>query len=436
MTSFNQLAEEELLKSILLNANDCEWALSNIQSKHFYNQKNKALFERIEEVLKQGKEINIVSIGENWKGDLSHMMELAGEAFSAAGSKEQAEAVLNLYYKREGQRMLVEAQKHVQDIECTPDTLRERVEQIAYFLSERSNQRGLVSLNEIAKETLDEFEEISKGGRNGISTGLKRPDELGWTFRPGTFSVIGARPAMGKSALALDVAQNCGVPVAFYSLEMKGIEQFERLLGKKMGVENSKLRSPTFIQQHGDSIARIAMEVSKTPIYINDAPTISPMQLRMQVKRAIAKYGVKLVIVDYMGYIDDGQKSENRRIEMGRYSRAMKNIAKDLDVATVGLCQLNRDCESRDNKRPILADLRETGDIEQDADMVWFVYRGAVYEEEVDKMPVPDNLAELICRKKRAGKIGTVKLEWNGRLTRFRDWEANDEQIDWTSQYD
>lgn len=436
MNFFDDLAERDVLQAILHNSSECEWCLNNLKPEHFYNPKCRNLYERIMSLLRDGKNISVVTIIENYNKDRDFIMDLFSNAYTTANSKSSSEIVLNQYYKREAYAKLMEAHKHATSIECTTDSLRERLEDIAYFLSHRSNNRTLMSLDEIAKETLDNFDAIAKSDSAGISTGFRRADELGWTFRPGTFNVIGARPSMGKSALALDIAQKCGVPTAFYSLEMKGIEQFERLLSKKMGVANAELRSPSFIKKYSEEIVKVSTSIAQNHnIFINDSPTISPMQLRMQVKRAIARSGVQLVIVDYMGYISGSKedKEGGRRIEMSKYSRAMKEMSKDLGIATIGLCQLNRECESRENKRPIMSDLRETGDIEQDAHMIWFLYRDAVYNDEASQ-----NCAELICRKVRGGEVGMIKLDWNGKLTRFSNWEDDQQSFDandWTSKY-
>lgn len=437
MNLFDDMAEQDVLSSILFKAEECEWALNNLKEEHFYSAKCRQLFIRMSELLKEGTDISLVTVGENYDGDMDFLMNLMTNAYTASRSKSSAEVVLNQYYKRKANSMLIEAQKHLGEHTCTIDTLRERTEDIAFFLSFRSKLRTLMPLEDIAKETLDNLDDIAESGTAGISSGFKRADELGWTFRPGTFSIIGARPAMGKSALALDIAENCGVPCAFFSLEMKGLEQFERMLSKRMGIPNNQLRSPEFIKKYRDEIAKVSTKLVDAPIFINDSPTISPLQLRMQVKRAIAKYGIRLVIVDYMGYMNGTRedKEGGRRIEMGNYSRAMKEMSKELDIASIGLAQLNRDCESRDNKRPTLADLKETGDLEQDAHMVWFLYRDYVYDPEKSD----PSLAELINRKTRGGEIGTIKLDWNGRLTRFKDWEQDQQSFDandWTSKYD
>lgn len=418
MSDLPNLAEEELIKSVLYDSNECEWALANLEPKHFYNQRCREIYERIHQMLSNGKDVNLVTLTENYDKHKMYIFDLIGSAYMASNSKSQAEVILNSYFKREGEKQLLDTLKHVKSSDCTPDSLRTKVEELAYFLSFRSNSKTIRPLSDIAAETMKEFDNIIKDHSSNIKTGFKDLDAAGWSPRIGTFTIVAARPAMGKSAFALDLAEGCGKPVAFFSLEMQGIQQFERLLTRKLNVPNSVLRTKRYIEKNTPAILNAVSKINELKIYINDSPTISTLQLRMQIKRAISKYGIKMVIVDYMGYIDDNQQVENRRIEMGKYSRAMLNIAKDLQVAMVGLCQLNRECEARSDKRPILADLKETGDFEQDAELCLFLYRDSVYHE--DKDP---NVAEVICRKSRSGITGAVKVGWQGTQTKFTDFE-------------
>ncbi|HUX78505.1 MAG TPA: DnaB-like helicase C-terminal domain-containing protein [Alphaproteobacteria bacterium] len=435
MNLFNDLAEKELLKSLLFDASKCEWALNNIKAEHFYSKKNKEVYERIMALMRKGSEINIVTLLENDQSLEEFIFALSGEATSASGSRSQGEAVLNTFYKREAQTRLISLSKHVGEIGATPDSIRDKAEELAYFLSQRSDDKTLVPLADVAIETMKELDSIVERGSPGIPTGFRDMDKLGWMPRPKTMTIIGARPAMGKSAFALDLAQRCNVPCAFFSLEMERIEQFERLLSQRTGYSNDELRQPKTIQLAKESLYKHAQELSKLPIYINDAPAISTMQLRMQLKRAIAKWGIRIAFIDYMGYIeDDNDKGFDRRIEMGKYSRAIKQMAKELNIAMVPICQLNRKCEERPDKRPILSDLREVGDLEQDGHLILFLYRENVYNDESN----PDE-AEVICRKCRGGQTGSIKLKWNGRLTTFSDYNdpINDfVKKDWTQKYD
>ena len=435
MNLFNDLAEKELLKSLLVESSQCEWALSNVKLEHFYSTKNRAVYERIMGLMKKGSEINVVTLLENDQTHDEFIFELFKEAISASGSRSHGEAILNAFYKREAQARLISLSKHVAEVGATLDSIRDKAEELAYFLSQRSEEKTLVPLSDVAVETMAELERIVEKGRPGIPTGFKDADRLGWMPRPKTMTIIGARPGMGKSALALDFAKNCGVPSAFFSLEMERIEQFERLLSQKSGYSNDELRQPKTIQLAKESLFKHAQELAKLPIYMNDAPSISPMQLRMQLKRAIAKWGIQIAFIDYMGYMEDSDgKMNDRRIEMGKFSRAIKQMAKELNIAMVPICQLNRNCEDRSDKRPMLSDLREVGDLEQDGHLILFLYRENVYNDESN----PEE-AELICRKCRGGQTGSIKLNWNGRLTTFSDYRGSLNEFvqkDWTKQYD
>jgi replicative DNA helicase len=421
-------AEKELLKCIIFDYLSCEKAFETLKPEYFNSTKHQQIFEKMSKLAEIGTDINIITLTEASDINTDYIMDLSSDAFSAVQMSSYLDIVVNQYFKREGHKRLIEAAEHAKNSEATPDSLRELTEDAAYFLSHRSEYKGLQSLTVVAEETIKQLERISESGEGGVKTGFKDLDRLGYTFRPKTLNIIGARPAMGKSALALDIAEKCEVPVAFFSLEMEGIEQVERMISKRLGLTNTKLRSKEVILENTDKIADTAHDVSKMKIWINDSPSVSPIQIRMQCKRMQAKHGLGLVIIDYMGYIRDKQRHENRRIEMGHFSRSLKELAKDLNVPIVCLCQLNRSCEDRSDKRPLLADLRETGDIEQDAHMVWFLYRESVYEENSN----PES-AEVLIRKNRGGKIGSVRLTFKKEITSFKDYyqSATFDKNDW-----
>ena len=410
-------AEYETLTAILFDEKSCGYAFEILKPEYFSNLNNKRIFGEMVKLHDSGTEVNILTLSDIL-GEDEYLSDLSMNAFTAARIKSSSDIVSKEYYKRTARLKLGEILDSRNDYD--PAEMQSKIEDVAHFLSNQTKYRGLQSMQETARETIKSLDEISRCGVNGVKTGFDDMDRLGFTFRPGTLNVIGARPAMGKSALALDLAERCGVPVAFFSLEMEAKEQFERMLSKRLQLSNTELRRPAMIKSFHSAILKHSKDIMQQEIWINDNPSISTMQMRMQCKRMQAIHGLGLIIVDYMGYMKNKTKYESRRVEMGAFSRGLKETANVLNVPVIALSQLNRSCEERKDKRPMLSDLRETGDIEQDAHMVWLLYRDCVYNT-----ASTDPTAEILICKNRGGQLGVVKLEYIKEQTTFTNHTKN-----------
>lgn len=300
-----------------------------------------------------------------------------------------------------------------------------RAESALYALADDHKREGAISIKDSLRSTIDElqvrFEAHGLGEMIGIPTGINDLDSRINGMRNGDMVVIAGRPSMGKTALAMNIAEHVGldkqIPVGVFSLEMPHEQLTERMIAAVGKVPLQEIRNGNVSDDSWPFVTAAGGRISKAPIFIDDQPGLSIFELRTRARRMARKHGVKLIIVDYMQLIEaDG---ENRTQQVGTISKNIKGMAKELEVPVLVLSQLNRSLENRVNKRPIMSDLRESGAIEQDADIIAFVYRDEVYNEDS-----PDKgTAEIIIGKHRNGEPGTVRVQFAGQFSRFHDLE-------------
>jgi replicative DNA helicase len=266
------------------------------------------------------------------------------------------------------------------------------------------------------------------GELTGISTGFEKLDEMTGGLQRGDLFILAARPSMGKTALAINVARNAAVDheknVAVFSLEMTTRSLVMRMLSSEAKVDSSTFHSGFISTEAHSKLMEAAGRLAQAKIWIDDTGAASVLEMRAKCRRLHSQHGLDLVIVDYLQLARGDRNVHSREQEISEISRGLKGLAKELDIPVIALSQLNRGPESRkEDKRPMLADLRESGAIEQDADVIGFIYRDVVYHRETTEF---ENLAELIIAKQRNGPTGTVKLEFEGRYAQFRDWPLSD----------
>jgi replicative DNA helicase len=269
------------------------------------------------------------------------------------------------------------------------------------------------------------------GELTGVPSGYAALDKETGGFQPGDLIILAARPAMGKTALALNIARNAaidhGKKMAIFSLEMTARSLVLRLLSAEAQVDFSTFRSGLFSTEAHARLMTAASRLAEAEIWIDDTGAATVLEIRAKARRMHAQQGLDMVVVDYLQLAHGNKNLASREQEISEISRGLKGLAKELNIPVLALSQLNRGPETRkDDKRPMLADLRESGAIEQDADIIAFIYRDIVYNKETEY----DNLAELIIAKQRNGPTGTVKLEFEGRYARFRDWTQSDDPYD------
>ena len=409
--------EIQILAAIMFDASQCTYAFEHLKPEFFINKQHGQLYKEMKELYDAGQSLDIVSLSEHSK--LKDMiLDVSEHSFTASNIKTHTNICLDRFYLLVSRKKLIEAIKGLESVDRSPGRLRKSLEDLAFFLADRVQDKGLKHISAVSKQTINELDDIQRGIFPGVQSGFTKLDSMGFYFRNGKMSVLAARPAMGKSALALKIAKNCPKNVAFYSLEMSDVEQYERLISMSTGLTNDDLKNKEILKSKAQTIINASIEINKKKIWINDSVGVTPSMMLNQCKRLQAQHGLGLLIVDYLGLMKADEKFNSRREEVGLFSKGILNIAKKLNIPAIALSQLNRGCEERNDKRPILADLRETGDIEQDAHMVWFLYRPEVY----DPQDHPGK-AEIIVRKNRSGPTGSTPLTFIKRATDFIDYE-------------
>jgi replicative DNA helicase len=307
--------------------------------------------------------------------------------------------------------------------------LVDRAEQVVFELSQSRVTTEFSHIEELLKESFERITALYEAGEDvtGTPSGFRELDRLTSGFQPGNLVIVAARPSMGKSALGLCIAANLALhmknakPVALFTLEMSKSEVTQRLLCSEAKVESQRLRSGKLAQDDWPRLVAAGDKLMKAPIYVDDTGSITMMEIRSKARRLKTREpNLGLIIVDYLQLMTSGVTAENRVQEVSQISRALKVLARDLDVPILAMSQLSRAVEQRHDKRPILSDLRESGSIEQDSDLVMFVYRDEYYNEETDQQ----GLAEIILAKHRNGPTGTEKLAFLRRYAKFTDLQA------------
>ena len=306
------------------------------------------------------------------------------------------------------------------------DEVIDQAERILFDVSQRRINKTLVPIGEIIKDYYDRIEFLveHRDETLGVPTGFEPLDRMLGGLQPSDLIIIAARPGVGKTSLAISIATNAALKfksvVAIFTLEMAAEQVVQRMISANTGIDSQRLRLGQIKDMEWAQFTRVSGVLSETGIYIDDTPSASPMEIRTKARRLAAEYDLDLIIVDYMQLMQSGsRRMENRVQEISYISRMLKSLARELRVPVLALSQLSRAVEARQDKRPILSDLRESGSIEQDADVVMFIYREEMYDENTDR---PD-IADIIVAKHRNGPTGTVSLRFNPSLTQFADLE-------------
>ena len=308
------------------------------------------------------------------------------------------------------------------------DFVLDAAEQEVFRVSEQKVGDGLLPLGAMLQTALEKIEELGARGGDitGVPTGFRDLDKMLAGLHPANLIVVAGRPSMGKSALALNIAENVadhGGAVALFTLEMSREEVVQRLLSSMASVDSHRLRTGQLGPELWQKVVRETSKLYQMPFYVDDSPDLTVTAIRAKCRRMTRKHGLALVVVDYLQLMHASGRSDNRQQEIADISRSLKNLARELHVPIIAVSQLNRQLEQRENKRPRLGDLRESGAIEQDADIVMFIYRDEYYN--------PDNtdsrgVAEVSIAKHRAGATGNVMMTFAAEFTRFRNYTSAD----------
>jgi replicative DNA helicase len=426
----NLEAERAVLGAILIDNDSIYAVMEVLQASAFYQPSHRLIFSTMLELSERGDPIDIVTLAERLRsagnldkaGGPDYIPTLADEVPTAAGVANYATIVR----EKSTLRSLIETSTEiVQDCFETPgdvDQLLDDAERRIFAISEERVRSGFLSMKEIVKSSFKTIELLyeKKEHITGVPSGFADIDDLTSGFQPSDLIIIAGRPSMGKTAFCLNIAQYAAMnkekTVAVFSLEMAKEQLVMRMLCSEARIDAHRLRSGFLGQTDWPKLSTAAGRLADASIYIDDTPAISSMEMRAKTRRLKADKGLDLVIVDYLQLMS-GRRSDNREQEISEISRSLKALAKELGIPVVALSQLNRAVENRQDKRPILADLRESGAIEQDADVIMFIYRDEVYNKET----MEKGIAEVIIGKQRNGPVGTKKLTWLDKYTRFED---------------
>lgn len=430
-------AEKAVLSAILLDNNAIHEVVTEVSVESFYHPAHQALYQAMLYLKDNNQPVDLVTLADYLKSN--DMLEAVGGAVALAEIADYEATAANIVYyarivrEKSVKRGLISVASEIVNLgyeESNPsDQALDEAESKIFALSQEQAKSTLSPLDVEVHSAIDHIEMLMNRGGDltGLPTNFSELDAMTGGLQPGDLIIIAARPSMGKTALALNLARNIAVDhgskVAVFSLEMTTQSLVMRLLASEAKVDASAFRNGFIsVESHG-ALVHAAEKLSAADIWIDDTPAASVLEMRAKCRRMHAQRGLDLVIVDYLQLARAGSNVASREQEISEISRGLKGLAKELNVPVIALSQLNRGPETRkEDKRPILADLRESGAIEQDADIIGFIYRDVVYNPETEHQ----DMAELLIRKQRNGPTGTVKLEFLGRFALFQDWPEQD----------
>ena len=430
-------AEASLLGSILIDPEVCGEVLQIVRSpEDFFRQQHGEVYRVICELYDRHNTLDIVQLQQLLKdrdalkpiGGVDFLVELAECVPDAASAMHYARLVREKAMIRQLIGAAGEILRDAHDRPESASALLDDAERKIFRIAEQSESRQILGLAELITEAIQLIEQQEGQALTGTPSGYTDLDEMTGGMQPGELLILAARPSMGKTALALNIAENIAIrsePVGMFSLEMSSNQIVQRLLSARSGVSGRNLRRNALKDRDFQALFAACDELRNAPIYIDDTPGLTLMQLRAKARRMKQKYDIKALFIDYLQLMTSGNRSESRQQEVSELSRGVKALARELSIPIVALSQLNRAAEQREGHRPRMSDLRESGSIEQDADVVMMLHREEYFhrdEEWIEANPDKKGLAELILAKQRNGPTGTVKLAWNDATTRFRDY--------------
>ena len=427
-------AEIAVLGGLILDNEAWEKVADILQVDDFYNQQHRKIYSCIVDLIKDDIPFDVLTINEkvNASDDKSfstYLSEIINQTPSAANIK----AYANIVREQSILRQLINVSNNL--IEKSRDggidskSLLDEAERTIFNISEESQKAnsGFQHINKLVADSFKEIEKRAESGESitGVATGFTDFDKNTLGLQGGDLIIIAGRPSMGKTAFAINIAEYASIKndtiTAIFSMEMSGEQLSTRLISSMGRINSSKIRAGKLTDDDWPRLTNAIALLSKTNIFIDDTPALTPTDIRARARRLKREKGLDLIVIDYMQLMQLSNSSENRATELSEISRSLKALARELDVPVVALSQLNRSLENRTDKRPIMSDLRESGAIEQDADVISFIYRDEVYNEDS-----PDKgTAEIIVAKQRNGPIFKTKLTFLGECTRFENFQSD-----------
>ena len=423
-------AEQAILGCMLTDKDAVISAIEVLKEDSFYREDNRAIYSAILSLYSRNEPVDIITVKAelveqgNFErvGGLEYLAELPERVPTTAN----VEKYIKIFDEKATLRSLIQTSNELiawgYDESEDVDSIMDMAEKKVFGLSQKKSAKGYTALKDVLVGSFAELEKLynQKGNVTGITTGFIDLDNKTAGLHNSDLIIIAARPAMGKSAFAINLATNAAikanVPAVIFNLEMSKEQVGNRILCSEAMVDSNKIRTGQIEDEDWMKLATTLGELSEAPIYIDDTPGISIMEIRAKCRKLKLEKNIGLIVIDYLQLIQGtGKKNASREQEISEISRSLKILAKELDVPVIALSQLSRTAERRDDKRPMLSDLRESGAIEQDADIVIFLYRDDYYNEDTEKK----NVAEVILAKHRGGSTGTVELAWMPSYTKF-----------------
>ena len=431
--------EEAVLGAMMLEKSAVDDVIDIVKMESFYKEAHQNIFEAITKLFQNNEPIDILTVTQQLKkddqlasvGGAYYISQLTNRVASTANVEYHARIVSQKHLLRELIRISNTTIKGAYDDTSDVFELLDFTETQLFGLAEGHLKRSSEKMHDLIYQAIQQIEEAGKkeGGVSGVETGFRDLDQITAGFQPADMVVIAARPGMGKTAFVLSMARNTAVEfgkgVAVFSLEMSAVQLINRLIASETGLSAEKLKKGNLEQHEWEQLNAKISKLSEAPLFIDDTPALSVFELRAKCRRLKNQHDIQMIVIDYLQLMTTGGNDGNREQEISTISRSIKSIAKELNVPIIALSQLSRAVETRGGeKRPMLSDLRESGAIEQDADMVMFIYRPAYYGimEDEDGAPT-DDLGELIVAKHRNGSLDTVKMKFIPHLAKFTNRE-------------
>ena len=434
--------EEAVIGGIMLEKDAYAQISDILKPESFYDDRYKKIYRAVVDLASRQEPIDMLTVTEQLRrnGDLDGLDPAGGAYFiaqlttkvaSAAHIEYHARIIAQKYLARELIRFSTDVQNKAFDDTQDVDDLMQEAEGKLFEISQRNVKKDVTQIDPVIAEAIEQLQIASrrKEGLSGLATGFHYLDKMTSGWQNSDLIIIAARPAMGKTAFVLSMAKNIAMdyqtPVAVFSLEMSNVQLVNRLIVNTCEIAGEKIKSGQLAEYEWQQLMERMKPLYQIPLYIDDTPSLSVFELRTKARRLVREHGVKMIIIDYLQLMNaSGMQFGSREQEVSTISRSLKGLAKELNIPIIALSQLNRSVESRqgDGKRPQLSDLRESGAIEQDADMVCFIHRPEYYKiTEDDKGNDLRGLAEIIIAKHRNGAVGDVRLRFKGEFARFQN---------------
>ena len=435
--------EEAVLGAMMIDKKGVDEVIDILQSEAFYKEAHKHIFEAIFQLFTDSQPIDLLTVSSQLKknaklelaGGDYYLIQLTQKISSSAHIEFHSRIILQKYIQRSLIRISNEIIEESYDETTDVFDLLDKAESRLYEVTQGNIKRSSETAQSLVIQAKKRIEEIAnKEGLSGIATGFEKLDKVTSGWQPSDLVIIAARPGMGKTAFVLSMARNIAIdfghPVALFSLEMSSVQLITRLISSETGLSSEKLRTGKLEKHEWEQLSVKVKDLEKAPLFIDDTPSLSIFDLRAKARRLASQHGIKLIIVDYLQLMTaggNGKGGGNREQEISTISRNLKALAKELEVPVIALSQLSRAVETRgSSKRPLLSDLRESGAIEQDADIVSFIYRPEYYKIEEwddDEQSPTEGQAEFIIAKHRNGSLENIRLKFIGNLGKFDNLE-------------